>query len=167
MWKREKATYLPHPGHSYYYADNGGPLVFVSPKTTFTASVCIDFDSWIRHERRHRCSDIKCRGRLHKRWSVPLFVSSHVFFFFFFFSMELLGPGLTLRCYWATQTQSPASVRATWPPLISLFLYFAPFLSMERTYEFQFFHDYAADTEESELETHILFKIWNNNNNKL
>lgn len=80
MWKRKKATYLPHPGHSYFYADNGGPFVFVSPKTTFTPSVCVDFDSCIRHERRHRCNDIKCRGRLHKRWSVPLFVSSHVFF---------------------------------------------------------------------------------------
>lgn len=79
--ERETPTYLPHPGHSYFYADNGGPLVFVTPKTPFTASVCVDFYSCMRHKRKHGCGDIICGGRLHKCWSVPLFVSSHGFFF--------------------------------------------------------------------------------------
>lgn len=119
--ERETPTYLPHPGHSYFYADNGGPLVFVTPKTPFTASVCVDFYSCMRHKRKHGCGDIICGGRLHKCWSVPLFVSSHGFFFS---PMELLGPGPTLRCYWTTQTQSPAPACVTWPPLISSLLLF-------------------------------------------
>ena len=32
MCMRETHSYLPHPGHSYLSADNGGPLVFFSPK---------------------------------------------------------------------------------------------------------------------------------------
>lgn len=31
IWVRETPSYLPHPGHSYFHADNGGPPVFFSP----------------------------------------------------------------------------------------------------------------------------------------
>lgn len=77
---RETPSYLTHPGHSYFYADNGGPLVFVSPNTPFTASVSKHIYSCMHHRRRRRCGAVKCGDRLHIYWSVPLFVSSLGFF---------------------------------------------------------------------------------------
>lgn len=52
MSERESPSYLPHPGHSYFYADNGGALVFVSPTAPFTASVSKHIYSRMYHRRR-------------------------------------------------------------------------------------------------------------------
>lgn len=48
---------LPHPGHSYFYADNGGALVFVSTETPFT--VFQDIYSRTHHASRRRCGAVK------------------------------------------------------------------------------------------------------------
>lgn len=80
VYEREPPSYLAHPGHSYFYADNGGPLVFVSPKMPFTASVSQHMYSRLPHRRTRRCGAVTRGDRLHKYWSVPLFVSSVGFF---------------------------------------------------------------------------------------
>lgn len=115
MYEREAPTYLPHPGHSYFYADNGGLLVFRqpqkrrSPRPLPKALIheCIrggDTDA-VR-----LCAGVGSINIGEYRYSSPL---SGVFFFFFFPPMELLGPGPTLRCYWPPQTQSPAPACVT------------------------------------------------------
>ena len=123
MYEREAPTYLPHPGHSYFYADNGGLLVFRqppkrrSPRPLPKALIheCIrggDTDA-VR-----LCAGVGSINIGEYRYSSPL--SGVFFFFFLFFSpMELPGPGPTLRCYWPPQTHSPAPDCVTWPPLIS------------------------------------------------
>lgn len=135
--ERETPTYLPHPGHSYFYADNGGPLVFVTPKTPFTASVCVDFYSCMRHKRKHGCGDIICGGRLHKCWSVPLFVSSRVFF------PPWSCWDLDRRCAATGRRRRrapppPASRDRRWFPH---FCFFSTCQCEERTYDFQYFHE--------------------------
>lgn len=77
----ETPTYLPHPGHSYFRADNGGPLVFVSPKTPSTASVFRHIYSPWTSGGDAGCGAAERGGRLHKYWRVPLFVSSPWVFF--------------------------------------------------------------------------------------
>ncbi|KAK5860317.1 hypothetical protein PBY51_021806 [Eleginops maclovinus] len=104
----ESPSYLPYPGHSYFYADNGGPLVFVSPETPFPSSVSTRMYSGMHQE--SRCGSVKCGHRLHKYWCVYRYsppLSG------FFPPWSWLGPGAMLRCYWSVQTQSPAHACVT------------------------------------------------------
>lgn len=81
---------------------------FLQPVNALTTSVCKHVSSRAHHRSRCGCSAVVCGDRLHKCWSVPLFVSS----LFFFPPMELLGPATTLRCYWPAETRSPAPCAA-------------------------------------------------------
>lgn len=107
--ERETPTYLPHPGHSYFYADNGGPLVFVTPKYRSPPPFAWTFI--------HVC-DIRGDTDAVTLYAEVGSINAGVYRYSspltgFFFPMELLGPGPTLRCYWPTQTQSPAPACVT------------------------------------------------------
>lgn len=54
---------------------------FLQPLNALTTSVCKHVSSRAHHRSRCGCSAVVCGDRLHKCWSVPLFVSSLFFFF--------------------------------------------------------------------------------------
>lgn len=119
---RETPTYLPHPGHSYFYADNGRTASFRQPSKHRSPP---PFAKTVTHvcalrARTDAVTLYEELGTINGRaYRYPSVLSG------FFFPRELLGPEQTPRCYWSTQTQSPAH-RNTWPLLSSSLLQLQP-----------------------------------------
>lgn len=115
----ETPAYLPHPGHSYVSADNGGPLHAVCAKKPRAAPASpthrLRCTSQGQTPTRSGCT----RGQTPwtSPWTVIRLRSGC-----FFSLADLLGPGTTPRCYWPTGTQRPTPC-VTWQlPISSSFL---------------------------------------------
>ncbi len=119
VWERETPTYLPHPGHSYLCADNGGPLESSASKRRSPRPL----PQIYIHERitRGDADAVRLNALLGSinigvyRYSSPLSV---------FFSQGAAGTWTDAALLLAGADAEPRPHCVTWPPLSSWLLLF-------------------------------------------